>query len=71
MDGRDLHRCIEGARRGMMPRRGLASLWRDQRPPAAGTAEECLKLARDPDRRFEPLRRGAGAVRPTPRTRGG
>lgn len=60
MDGRDLQRCIGEARRGSAPRQGLAALWRGQGPRAGGSAEECLKAGRDPERRFEPLRRGLG-----------
>lgn len=58
MDGRDLQRRIEGMRRGTATRRGMAELWRRQRPPAEGSAEECLKVAMNPERRLEPLRRG-------------
>ncbi|WP_270936208.1 hypothetical protein [Falsiroseomonas oryzae] len=61
MDGTDLQRRIGGKTRRPHPELALESLRRQQRPPAGGTAEDCLKVARDPERRLEPLRRNAGA----------
>jgi hypothetical protein len=64
MDGRDLQRCIAGARRNPKVRESLAALWRAQRPLAGGSAEECLRAGRDPLRRLEELRRGFGRSEP-------
>ena len=63
MDGTDLQRRIGGARKLHGPAEGLAALWRSQRPPEGGSAADCLKVARDPGRRLEPLRRGMGLRR--------
>lgn len=61
MDGSDLHRRVgDPARRP--PREALETLRRNQQPPKGGTAEDCVKAARDPDRRFETLRREGGAA---------
>jgi hypothetical protein len=63
MDGRDLARCITGARWHPNLREGFTALWRAQRPLAGGSAEECLRAGRDPLRRLEALRRGFGRPR--------
>lgn len=55
MDGRDLQRRAGRANRAA--RAGIEALRRRQAPLRAGSGEECARLARDPERRFEPLRR--------------
>lgn len=59
MDGRDLQR--RAGRPNRAARAGLEALRRRQAPPKPGTAEECARLAHDPARRLEPLRRGMNA----------
>lgn len=69
MDGRDLERCVGTVSRRRRPARGIDTLRRNQQPPAGATAEDCLKAGRDPERRFEALRRvtgGAEALRASP-----
>ncbi len=60
MDGSDMQRRIGPAQRQARRRAEWEALRRDQRPPKAGSAEECLKAARDPERRLEPMRRALG-----------
>jgi hypothetical protein len=55
MDGTDMQRRIASARRQARLRAEWDHLRREQRPRDAGTAEDCLKAARDPDRRPEPM----------------
>ncbi|MGG5820934.1 hypothetical protein [Falsiroseomonas sp. HW251] len=60
MDGTDLARRMGPALRGRQPRQDWEALRRGQRPPEPGNAAECLKAARAPERRFDPLRRPSG-----------
>jgi hypothetical protein len=69
MDGRDLQRCISGARGQPRTRQGLSELWRAQRPPSGSSAAECLKIGQDPLRRLEALRRGFGRSQAGPKDR--
>jgi hypothetical protein len=55
MDGTDMQRRIASAKRQARRQADWEQLRRDQRPPEAGSAEECLRAARDPDRRPEPM----------------
>jgi hypothetical protein len=58
MDGTDMQRRIAEARHGS----GAAweALRRGQRPLRPGSAADCLKAARNPDHRLEPMRRALG-----------
>lgn len=60
----DLQRRIVSATRGAATRAALRALWHRQQPRIPGSAEECLKLAQEPQRRLEPLRRQHGNPRP-------
>lgn len=60
MDGNDLARRMAPALRARQPRQDWEALRRGQRPPQPGTGADCLKAARAPERRLEPLRRAAG-----------
>ncbi len=60
MDGSDLARRMAPALRARRPRQDWEALRRNQRPLQPGTAADCLKAARAPERRFEPQRRAAG-----------
>lgn len=56
----DLQRVVENLRRGAPTRAGLATLWRQQQPSEAASAEDCVRRGRDPERKYEPLRRRQG-----------
>jgi hypothetical protein len=60
MDGQDVQRRVGDPRRNARTREGIEELRRGQRPPLGGSAQDCLKAGRDPERKFEPLRRGEG-----------
>jgi hypothetical protein len=57
MDGQDLQRRAPARHPA---RRSIEALKRGQRPPETGTAADVLRAERDPERKFEPLRRAAG-----------
>ncbi|MBU8536657.1 hypothetical protein [Falsiroseomonas tokyonensis] len=57
----DLQRRIGAASRGAATRAALRALWHRQQPQTRGTAEECLRVAQEPEWRLEPLRRQQGA----------
>ena len=69
MDGRDLQRCISGARGHPRMKQGLSALWRAQGSLSGGSAAECMKVGQDPLRRLEALRRGFGRVQAGPKGR--
>ncbi|NKE45359.1 hypothetical protein HB662_11275 [Roseomonas frigidaquae] len=60
----DLQRRIVSVSRGAATRAALRALWHRQQPQVPGSAEECLRVAQDPQRRLEPLRRQHGAPLP-------
>lgn len=59
----DLQRRIASVTRGADTRAALRDLWHHQQPQMRGTAAECRKLAQEPDRLLEPLRRQHGTPR--------
>ncbi|WP_170984885.1 hypothetical protein [Roseomonas sp. AR75] len=61
MDGSDLQRRMGDPSR-RPPREAMEALRRNQQASQGGTAEDCLKVARDPEKRLEPLRRETGAA---------
>jgi hypothetical protein len=61
MDGRDMQRRVGGGRQRVQGRESMEALRRNQGAPQGGTAEECLKAGRDPEKKLETLRRGLGA----------
>jgi hypothetical protein len=62
MDGRDLERRVGAASRNRRSRAEIETMRRNQQPLHGGTAEDCLKAGRDPERKLEALRRGAGTT---------
>jgi hypothetical protein len=64
MDGEDMHRMVGEARRLRPPRAALEALRRNTGPLPLATAQTCVELARDPERRLEPLRRPPAEPRP-------
>lgn len=62
MDGTDLQRRIGWLRTEAKLQAKLALLWQRQRRIPAATAAECAKLAREPLRRLEDLRRHPGTA---------
>ena len=58
----DLQRVVQQLRRGAPTRASFATLWRQQQPSEAASAEDCVRLGRDPERRLEPLRRRQGKL---------
>ncbi|WP_128079992.1 hypothetical protein [Roseicella frigidaeris] len=63
MDGRDLRRRMGWMRAEAAARRQAAPLRQRQPQLAPVTAEDCVRLGREPERRLEPLRRGTEARR--------
>jgi hypothetical protein len=63
MDGMDLRRRIGWSRSEAALRAKMAVLARGQRADAASTAAECARIAREPSRRWEGVRRSLGAAR--------
>lgn len=62
MDGKDVGRRVGWSRTEAKARAKLALLWRRRRGTDDGvTAVECLKNAKEPQWRFEGLRRRLGA----------
>jgi hypothetical protein len=61
MDGKDIERRIAEARKARQPRATAEAQRRNQGQASGATAQEVLAAARDPARKFEPLRRGMGA----------
>jgi hypothetical protein len=57
MDGRDVERRTGDARRTRQVREGLAALWRNRPAQRRTSAADCAKAARDPERKFEQLKR--------------
>jgi hypothetical protein len=62
MDGMDLRRRIGWSRAEAKGRARLALLWQRQGEAPVGTAAECVKVAREPLRRLESLRRRVGTA---------
>ena len=60
MDGNDLHRRVGGARRRAQERDSIEAMRRNHAPQNTTSAEDCLKAGRDPERKFEDMRRGQG-----------
>ena len=63
MDGRDLRRRMGWTQAEAAARRRAAPLRQRQPHLTPVTAEDCVRLGREPLRRLEPLRRGAEARR--------
>lgn len=62
MDGTELGRRIARLRAEAKARRRLATLWRmHPAMPAAASAADCLRSAKEPTRRLEPLRHRPGS----------
>ena len=59
----DLQRVVEKLRRGAPTRQGFATLWRQQQPSLGASAEDCVRRGRNPERKFDPLRRRQGKLR--------
>ncbi|MES2713594.1 MAG: hypothetical protein V4653_18595 [Pseudomonadota bacterium] len=55
----DLQRVVQQLRRGAPTRHSLEELRRQQQT-IPGSAEDCMKLGRDPDRVFAPMRKTQG-----------
>jgi hypothetical protein len=59
MNGDDLARRLSPMRAQSKILSKLSLLWQQKADKAGTTAEDCARNARDPSRRFEPLRRHA------------
>jgi hypothetical protein len=57
MDGTDVWRRVSWSRQEAEARARAAALWRQDRDVPAGTAADCLRVAKEPEKRLEPLRR--------------
>ena len=53
----DLQRVVQQLRRGAPTRASFATLWQQQQPSQAASAEDCVRRGRNPERKFDPLRR--------------
>jgi hypothetical protein len=58
MDGKDMQRVVGAAQRVRPPRDALEAMRRNTGPLPESNGQTCAELARDPERRLEPLRRG-------------
>ena len=63
MDGMDLRRRATWSRAAANAWARIAPLWQRQPRPVPVTAQDCVRLGREPLRRLEPLRRGQGVRR--------
>ena len=64
MNGDDLVRRVSPMRAQNKILSKLSLLWQQKADKAGTTAEDCAKNARDPSRRFEPLRRQVETTAP-------
>jgi hypothetical protein len=62
MDGTDLRRRLGWSAAEAKAEARAAMLRRRQPAQAAGTAADCMRLGREPERRLEPLRRSQGVA---------
>ncbi|WP_372623515.1 hypothetical protein [Falsiroseomonas sp.] len=66
MDGRDMQRRVGGGRRRAQERQSIEALRRNQAAPQGGSAADCLKAGRDPEKKLEELRRSLGSPHKAP-----